>query len=69
MTKLIIKNIYIKIGLKKLGLNYGFKSTCSNLFAGLPLGAEVGSFSSMLSYATAIVGSVLQMQRLCQSGP
>ena len=47
--------------MKKLGYNFGFKSTCSNLIAGLPLEAEGGSFSPRLSHAAAVVAPMLQL--------
>ena len=47
----------LKVGMKKLGGNFGLQ--CSNLFAGLPLGAKGSRFSPRLSKSTAIVGSVL----------
>ena len=42
-----------------------FKYTCSDLFAGLPLEAEGGSFSPRLSSAVAIVAPVLQLPCPC----
>ena len=47
-----------KLSIINLGGNFGLKY--SNLFAGLPLDVEGGSFSPRLF--TAIIGSVLQMQ-------
>ena len=47
----------------------GFKSARSNLFAGLPLEAEGGSFSPRLSSAAAVIAPVLKLQCLHLAEP
>ena len=59
----------LQVGLENLGFEFGFKTTCSNLFAGLPLEAEGGSFSPRLSYAAAVVALALQLQCPCPADP
>ena len=59
----------LHIGLEKLDLNFGFKFTSSNLFAGLPREAEGGSFSPRLSHTAAVVATVLQLQCPCPADP
>ena len=49
--------------------NFGFKPACSDLFAGVPLEAEGGSFSPRLSHAAAVVTPALQLQCLCPANP
>ena len=61
------KEIDPKVGIWNLGGNYGLE--CFNLFFGLPLEAEGASFSPRLSIATAVIGSVLQMQHQCPADP
>ena len=55
------KKSKLQVGLKKIRKDFGLKSACSNLCAGLSLEAEVGSFSPRLSHAAAIVAPVLQL--------
>ena len=56
-----------KVAIYNLGVNFGLK--CSNMFAGLPLAAEGGSFSPRLFIVNAVVGSALQMQHQCPADP
>ena len=62
MKKLIQRLVY-KIWEESFKLKY------MNLFAGLPLEAEGGSFSLRLSIAIAIVGSMLHIQCQCPADP
>ena len=55
------EDINLKVSIKNLGGN--FKLKCSSFLAGLPLEVESGSFSPKLSITTAVIGSVLKMQR------
>ena len=61
------KEINPKFGMKNLAGNFGFQY--SNLFCGLPLETEGGSFSPRLSIATVVVASKLQMQHQCPADP
>ena len=45
--------------MEKLRIDFGFKFSSANLFTGLPLEAEGGSFSPRLSNAATVVALAL----------